>query len=154
MPIPGSVGRKLLHVSFFVVACYVAYQIGYFQGVSHAPDIFEGIDNEVSIQDFSTPDAGDVAESGSTVTVEYVGVVQGGAEFERRIVTFVLGNPGPVVGLQMGIRGMREGGERAVTVPPELAYGEKEVTDEVGTIIIPSNSSLRYTVKVVKVENK
>ncbi|WP_375406176.1 FKBP-type peptidyl-prolyl cis-trans isomerase [uncultured Amnibacterium sp.] len=72
---------------------------------------------------------GDGAEAkpGGTVTVHYLGVdYENGEEFDSswsrgQSISFPLGNL--IKGWQDGIPGMRVGGRRILTCPPELAYG-------------------------------
>jgi peptidylprolyl isomerase len=67
------------------------------------------------------------AKAGGTVTVHYLGVdFDSGEEFDSswsrgQSITFPLGNL--IEGWRRGIPGMRVGGRRKLTVPPELAYG-------------------------------
>jgi FKBP-type peptidyl-prolyl cis-trans isomerase len=61
---------------------------------------------------------------------------------------FVLVGTGEILdGLDKGLRGMRTGGTRVITVPPRFGYGN------VKTGNIPANSTLIYTVNLTKVEN-
>ncbi|MCK2241823.1 MULTISPECIES: FKBP-type peptidyl-prolyl cis-trans isomerase [unclassified Crossiella] len=67
------------------------------------------------------------ATPGGTVEVHYVGVeFETGEEFDSswnrgQTIEFPLGNL--IAGWQRGIPGMKVGGRRQLTVPPELAYG-------------------------------
>lgn len=67
------------------------------------------------------------AKSGDTVDVHYVGVdFDSGEEFDAswnrgESIEFPL--RGLIQGWQEGIPGMRVGGRRQLTIPPELAYG-------------------------------
>ncbi len=72
---------------------------------------------------------GPAAESGDTLTVNYVGVAfSTGEEFDA---SWDRGQPYPVslgagdviAGWDKGLVGMRKGGRRILTIPPELAYG-------------------------------
>ena len=69
------------------------------------------------------------AKAGGTVTVHYLGVDhESGEEFDSswsrgQSISFPLGNL--IKGWQEGIPGMRVGGRRILTCPPELAYGPK-----------------------------
>ena len=70
---------------------------------------------------------GDPANPGDTVEVHYVGVeFDSGAEFDAswsrgQSIEFPL--RGLIQGWQDGIPGMKVGGRRQLTIPPELAYG-------------------------------
>lgn len=74
---------------------------------------------------------GPAAKPGDTVTVQYVGVAfSTGDEFDA---SWDRGQPFPVPlgagqvikGWDKGLVGMRKGGRRILTIPPELAYGSE-----------------------------
>ncbi|MGW0183666.1 FKBP-type peptidyl-prolyl cis-trans isomerase [Nocardia sp. NPDC003345] len=81
---------------------------------------------ELAIKDITVGD-GPEAVPGGTVEVHYVGVeFDTGAEFDSswnrgESITFPLNRL--IQGWQEGIPGMKVGGRRQLTVPPELAYG-------------------------------
>ncbi|AGF71834.1 FKBP-type peptidyl-prolyl cis-trans isomerase FkpA [Corynebacterium halotolerans] len=70
---------------------------------------------------------GDEAQPGGLVEVHYVGVdYESGQEFDSswdrgQSIEFPL--TGLIAGWQEGIPGMRVGGRRQLTIPPEKAYG-------------------------------
>ena len=70
---------------------------------------------------------GDEATPGATVEVHYLGVgYDTGEEFDSswgRGETIQFPLRGLIQGWQEGIPGMRVGGRRKLTIPPELAYG-------------------------------
>jgi FKBP-type peptidyl-prolyl cis-trans isomerase len=53
---------------------------------------------------------------------------------------------GTLPGLDLGVRGMRVGGQRLLIVPPELAYGEKGIGE------IPGNATLTFTVELLSIK--
>jgi len=63
---------------------------------------------------------------------------------KQKPLTFRQGTGSVIAGLEQGVEGMRVGGEREITIPPELGYGEKGSGD-----VIPPNSTLHFTVQVV-----
>jgi peptidylprolyl isomerase len=81
---------------------------------------------DLVIEDIVTGD-GEEAKPGGTVTVHYLGVdFDSGEEFDSswsrgQSITFPLNNL--IEGWKRGIPGMKVGGRRKLTVPPELAYG-------------------------------
>ena len=94
---------------------------------------------------------GKEATAGSVVSVEYVGKLPDGTVFDSsqtqgKPLTFTLGAPGIIPGFQIGVSGMKEGGERIIAIPPELGYGGQQA----GTI--PPNSTLIFELRLVKVE--
>jgi FKBP-type peptidyl-prolyl cis-trans isomerase len=105
-----------------------------------------------------TVGTGPLAEPGNVVSVLYVGKLQDGTVFDssaahdNKPLIFTLGQPGLIAGFQIGINGMKEGGERLLAIPPSLGYGAEDVKDDKGNVIIPANSTLLFDVKLVKVE--
>lgn len=97
------------------------------------------------------------ATPGSVVSILYVGMLQDGTVFDsseangNQPLTFTLGEPGIIPGFQIGVNQMKEGGERRISVPPELGYGNQDVKDASGKVIIPANSTIIFDIKLVKV---
>ena len=101
---------------------------------------------------------GATAKPGDTVSVLYVGQLQDGTIFDssaahdNQPLVFTLGAQGLIAGFQIGVNGMKEGGERLLAIPPSLGYGDQDVKDADGKVIIPANSTIIFDVKLVKVE--
>src|SRR3990167_1445887 len=97
-----------------------------------------------------TVGTGDEAKPGMEVTVEYTGKLTDGTVFDSNVgkapLVFTLGAQGIIPGFQVGVNGMKVGGERLLAIPPSLGYG----AEQVGTI--PPNSTLIFDVKLLKVE--
>ncbi len=100
------------------------------------------------------------AVPGATVSVLYVGQLQDGTVFDSSEMhnnepyTFTLGStePGsPIPGFQIGVNGMKVGGERIMAIPASLAYGDQEIKDANGKVVIAANSTLVFDVKLVNV---
>ena len=89
---------------------------------------------------------GDEAQAGDTVSVNYTGWLWHGKEFESSSYQFTLGQGGVIKGWDQGIVGMKVGGTRKLTIPPDLAYG----ADGYGSI--PPNATLTFEVKLVAIE--
>lgn len=104
-----------------------------------------------------TVGTGTVATPGSQVSVLYVGQLTDGTVFDSSAMhgneplTFVLGSDGLIPGFQIGVNGMKVGGERLIAIPPALGYGAQEVKDESGKVIIPANSTIVFDVKLISV---
>ena len=105
---------------------------------------------QVSLNDFSVG-TGDLAIAGSRVVVHYTGRFVDGKVFDSSLTKgepfqFVLGSGQVIKGWDQGIVGMRVGGKRTITIPPELGYGPKDYGP------IPGNSTLIFDVELLKVE--
>lgn len=101
---------------------------------------------------------GAVATPGSIVSVLYVGKLQDGTVFDSSAahgntpLNFTLGTNGIIPGFQIGVNGMKAGGERLLVIPPTLGYGAQETKDQAGKVIIPANSTLVFDIKLVDVK--
>jgi len=75
---------------------------------------------------------GDGAEAtaGQKVTVHYVGTLTDGKKFDSsrdrgKGFSFELGKGQVIKGWDKGVAGMKIGGMRKLTIPPEMAYGDR-----------------------------
>jgi peptidylprolyl isomerase/FKBP-type peptidyl-prolyl cis-trans isomerase FkpA len=94
---------------------------------------------------------GDEAVTGSRVVVHYTGRFPDGKIFDSSLnrgepFQFVLGNGQVIEGWDKGIVGMRVGGKRILTVPPELGYGSADYGP------IPGGSTLIFEVDLLRVD--
>ena len=96
---------------------------------------------------------GPAAKAGDNLTIHYVGIsFSSGEEFDA---SWNVGEPysfqlrPPVIeGWNRGIVGMREGGRRMLTIPPELGYGTQGTAD--GSIA--PNETLVFVVDLVSID--
>ena len=85
---------------------------------------------ELLIEDITVGN-GEEAKPGQTVSVHYVGVAHSsGKEFDAsynrgEAFDFPLGGGQVIAGWDRGVVGMRVGGRRKLTIPPELGYGAR-----------------------------
>lgn len=113
-------------------------------------------DTQVQAQEVAVG-TGVTAKPGDSVSVLYVGQLQDGTVFDssaahgNQPLVFVLGAQGLIPGFQIGVNGMKEGGERLLAIPATLGYGAQDVKDASGKVIIPANSTIIFDVKLVKV---
>lgn len=95
---------------------------------------------------------GKTATQGSTITVNYVGVLyKGGKEFDsswkrNQEFTTALSSGNVIDGWVKGIAGMKVGGRRELIIPPNLGYGK---TGSPPTI--PPNATLVFVVDLLSV---
>lgn len=82
--------------------------------------------------------SGPAAKAGDEVTVQYVGVGYKSKEaFDSSWVRgepfkFVLGSNSVIPGWEKGVEGMKVGGRRELTIPPNLAYGQGGAYPSIG----------------------
>lgn len=95
---------------------------------------------------------GEVATAGQNVAVHYTGTLVDGTKFDSSIdrgqpIVFTLGVGQVIKGWDQGIAGMKVGGKRKLTIPADLAYGNRAVGD-----VIPANATLLFDVELVGIQ--
>jgi peptidylprolyl isomerase len=95
---------------------------------------------------------GATAQSGKTITVHYNGWLENGSKFDTSYdngepIEFVLGKGQVIAGWEQGLTGMRVGGKRRLTIPPDLGYGSKGAFKSV-----PPNAALIFEVELLAVK--
>jgi FKBP-type peptidyl-prolyl cis-trans isomerase FkpA len=98
---------------------------------------------------------GDIASSGQRVTVHYTGWLDNngnkGAKFDssrdrNEPFEFSLGRGQVIRGWDQGVAGMKVGGQRKLTIPPDLGYGARGAGG-----VIPPNATLVFEVELLGV---
>jgi len=111
----------------------------------HAPSY------QLELEDI-TVGGGDEATKGDVVEVHYVGVSwKSGNQFDASwdrgdTFKFTLGKGQVIRGWEEGVAGMKAGGRRRITIPPDLAYGARGA----GGVIGP-NETLVFVVDLIGV---
>ena len=104
----------------------------------------------LKIEDLKVGD-GATAQTGDTVTVQYVGVSYStGKQFDAswdsgQPFTFTLGAGEVIPGWDQGVAGMKVGGRRELIIPPELGYGARGAGG-----VIPPNATLKFDVELLE----
>jgi peptidylprolyl isomerase len=112
--------------------------------------------NENKMEDLKIEDIiigkGLEAVSGKKVTVNYLGTLTDGTKFDSSYdintpFSFNLGAGEVIKGWDLGVKGMKVGGKRKLTIPSNLGYGPYGMKPD-----IPPNSTLIFEVELLKVE--
>ena len=95
---------------------------------------------------------GATATAGQTVTVNYTGWLTNGTKFDsskdrNQPFTFRLGAGEVIPGWDEGVAGMKVGGTRKLTIPPQLGYGARGAGG-----VIPPNATLVFEVELLSVK--
>ena len=91
------------------------------------------------------------AKSGQSVSVHYTGTLTNGSKFDssrerKDPFDFQLGAGMVIKGWDQGVAGMKVGGRRKLTIPPELGYGAGGYPP-----VIPPNSTLIFDIELLEV---
>lgn len=103
--------------------------------------------------------AGTVASAGQKVSVHYTGWLYDeaapdykGSKFDssrdrNRSFEFVLGAGQVINGWDVGVQGMKVGGQRTLVIPPEMGYGARGAGG-----VIPPNATLVFDVELLAIK--
>lgn len=106
--------------------------------------------SELIIDDITVGE-GDEATTGQRITVHYTGTLEDGTKFDSSKdrndpFVFTLGVGQVIKGWDEGFAGMKVGGSRKLTIPPEMGYGARGAGG-----VIPPNATLIFDVELLAV---
>ena len=110
------------------------------------------MDNGLIIENMEIGD-GTEAQDYNKVVVNYTGKLEDGSIFDsslnpgREPFTFTLGVGSVIKGWDIGVKGMKVGGKRKLTIPSELGYGDKGAGS-----VIPPGATLIFEIDLLEVE--
>ncbi len=106
------------------------------------------------IEDIVEGSGTEVKKGGALITAHYRGFLEDGTEFDSSYdrgqpFQTVLSRKKVIAAWVEGLKGMKEGGTRRLTVPAELGYGERGFGDK-----IPPNANLVFEIELLEVLNR
>ncbi len=98
--------------------------------------------------------SGATPRDGQIVIVHFTGWLDDGTQFDssrdrKKPFGFPLGSGQVIKGWDEGVRGMRAGGKRRLTVPPSLGYGTRGIPG-----VIPPNAALTFDIELLRIVDK
>ena len=96
---------------------------------------------------------GNEAQDYNKVVVNYTGTLEDGSIFDSSLkpggtpFTFTLGVGSVIKGWDLGVKGMKVGGKRKLTIPSDLGYGDNGAGN-----VIPPGATLIFEVELLEVE--
>ena len=92
---------------------------------------------------------GDSPQKGKRVSVHYTGRLADGKKFDSSVdrgqpFPFRIGANQVIRGWDEGVKGMRIGGKRKLTIPPDMGYGANGYPP-----VIPANATLVFDVELL-----
>lgn len=94
---------------------------------------------------------GPEVKKGDTISINYLGTLPDGTKFDSSYdrgqpFTTQIGTGQVIEGWDLGVIGMKVGGKRKLTIPPDLGYGAQAVGS------IPANSTLIFEVELMGIK--
>jgi len=107
--------------------------------------------DQLLIEDLQTGDGAEARGAGQTVSVHYTGWLTDGSKFDSSVdrgepFSFPLDVGFVIPGWDQGVKGMKVGGRRKLTIAPELGYGARGAGG-----VIPPNASLVFEIELLDI---
>ncbi|MBI5461380.1 MAG: FKBP-type peptidyl-prolyl cis-trans isomerase [Gammaproteobacteria bacterium] len=101
-------------------------------------------------EDLTLGSGAEATGRGQTVIVHYTGWLEDGSKFDSSVdrndpFSFPLDCSYVIKGWDEGVKGMKVGGKRKLTIPPELGYGSRGAGG-----VIPPNATLIFEVELLE----
>ncbi|KAK0674170.1 hypothetical protein QBC41DRAFT_265330 [Cercophora samala] len=98
------------------------------------------------------PGSGPEVKKGDSVDVHYKGTLENGTEFDQSYkrgqpLNFTVGAGMVIQGWDAGLVGMQVGEKRKLTIPSDLAYGDRGIPN-----VIPPKATLIFETELVKIK--
>ena len=108
-------------------------------------------DTGLGIEDLTTGEGAEATGEGQTAIVHYTGWLEDGTKFDSSIdrddpFRFPIACQMVIKGWDEGIIGMKVGGKRKLTIPPDLAYGAAGAGG-----VIPPNATLIFELELLEI---
>lgn len=110
------------------------------------------LENGLVIEDTKIGDGQEI-KNGDTVVMNYTGYLEDGTVFDssldegRTPFSFTVGSGMVIQGWEQGVPGMKVGGERKLTIPSDLAYGDNGIPGA-----IPGGATLIFDIQAVDIQ--
>ena len=126
---------------------------------SGKPDLSKIVDDRVTIlkngleiEILKAGKGAQEAKEGTRVTVHYTGRLTNGKKFDssrdrKKPFAFDLGKGNVIKGWELGVKGMKPGEMRRLTIPAKLAYGKRGVPGAIGP-----NATLIFEIELISIE--
>lgn len=111
-------------------------------GTQHCSGMFYRVEN---------PGTGAAPGPCSNVAVTYKAYLFNGTVFDQSATPVALSLSQTITGWRSGVPLVKAGGRIVLYVPPSLGYGNQDVKDQNGNVVIPANSYLVFEVDVISV---
>lgn len=109
------------------------------------------LDNGLKVEQIEVGE-GDEARDGVRVSVHYTGRLTNGEKFDSSLdrgtpFEILLGAGNVIKGWDIGLQGMKPGGKRKLTIPGDLAYGDRGSPPKIGP-----DETLVFDVEMISVD--